>query len=75
MQLYGAQKALHSLEQITDRKKLETFYLYHSLLGEIYAQLNNTTEAKQQFEEALSLTQSNMEKKILRDKILALLNW
>ena len=74
MQVHGAQKALQSLEQIADRKKLETFYLYHSLLGEIYTQLNNTKEAKQQFEKALALTQSNMEKKILRDKILALLN-
>jgi len=73
MQVHGAQKALEALELI-DRKKLEKFYLYHSLYGEIHSRLNNTRLAQMYFQTASKLTQSETEKKILRDKIGALLN-
>ena len=59
---------------ISDKKKLESFYLYHSLLGEIHARLQHSTEAKKHFETAIQLTQSITEKKMLKDKIVALLN-
>lgn len=72
MQVHGATEALQALEKISDRKKLESFYLYDSLLGEIYSQLHNSTEAQKCFEIAIHLTQSDVEKKILRSKILAL---
>jgi len=74
MQVHGAQSALEALKEISDKKKLETFYLYHSLLGEIYSRLNNYVYAKDFFETAMKLTQSETEKKMLRDKIVALLN-
>ncbi len=73
MQVYGAQKALESLGLI-DKKKLESFYLYHSLYGEIHSRLNNTKLAQMYFQTALKLTRSETEKKILRDKIAVLLN-
>ena len=74
MQVYGAEKALETLEHINDRKKLALFYLYHSLLGEIYSRLNNSGLAKSSFEMAISLTRSETEKKMLKEKIVALLN-
>lgn len=74
MQVHGAATALAALENIPGKKKLETFYLYHSLLGEIYSRLNNSVEAKNYFEKAIHLTQSETEKKILKEKIVALLN-
>ncbi len=72
MQVYGAQRALDSLESIRDRKKLESFYLYHSLLGEIYTRLDYSGKAEEQYEIAIDLTHSETEKKILRDKMLVL---
>lgn len=74
MQVHGAEKALQAVELISDKKKLESFYLYHSLLGEIHARLQHSTEAKKHFETAIQLTQSITEKKMLKDKIVALLN-
>jgi RNA polymerase sigma factor (sigma-70 family) len=69
MQVHGAKKALEALEHISDRKKLESFYLYHSLLGEIHSRLKHPVEAKKSFETAIKLTQSEAEKKMLEDKI------
>ena len=74
MQVHGSAAALSTLENIADKKKMETFYLYHSLLGEIYSRLHNSAEAKKHFEKAILLTRSEPEKKILKEKIIALLN-
>ncbi len=74
MMVHGADKALHSLENIPDKKKLESFYLYHSLLGEINSRLDQSVEAKINFENAIKLTKSETEKKMLQEKIIALLN-
>ena len=74
MQVHGAREALKCLQNISDKKKMESFYLYHSLLGEINSRLNNSTEAKKNFETAIRLTQSSTEKKMLKEKIVALLN-
>ena len=74
MQVHGAKKALESIENIPERKRLESFYLYHSLLGEIHSRLNHSSKAKKYFEAAINLTQSESEKKMLKDKILTLLN-
>lgn len=74
MEVHGAAEALASLENISDKKKMETFYLYHSLLGEIHSRLHHSVEAKKYFENAARLTQSDAEKKILKEKIISLLN-
>ncbi|MEP7168119.1 MAG: DUF6596 domain-containing protein, partial [Bacteroidota bacterium] len=74
MQVHGASAALTSLENIKDKKKIETFYLFHSLMGELNSRLNNLIEAKKYFEKAIQLTQSETEKKMLNEKIIALLN-
>lgn len=74
MKVYGAEKALSELEAIKDKKKLESYYLYYSLLGEIHSRLNNPAKAKEYFKIASKLTQSEVERKMLKNKILALLN-
>lgn len=74
MQVHGAGKALEALLAITDRKKLESFYIYHCLLGEINSRLQRQAESKSNFETAMMLTNSATEKKMLREKIIALLN-
>ena len=74
MELYGAAIALEELESIKEKKKLESYYLYHSLLGEIYSRLDNLSAAKEHFEAAIKLTHSETERKMLSNKIVALLN-
>ena len=70
MQVHGAATALQELENIKDKKKLESYYLYYSILGEIHLQLKNSSEAKKYFEKAIQLAPSEMEKKMLREKLL-----
>jgi len=74
MELYGAEKALKELQLINNKKKLETYYLYHSLLGEIYSRIHNLSAAKEHFETAMRLTHSETERNLLKNKILVLLN-
>jgi predicted RNA polymerase sigma factor len=74
MELYGAAIALEELESIKEKKKLESYYLYHSVLGEIYSRLDNLPGAKVHFETAIKLTHSETERKMLSNKIVALLN-
>jgi RNA polymerase sigma factor (sigma-70 family) len=74
MEVSGAAIALKELENIQDKKKLESYYLYHSLLGEIHSRLHNVAKAKTCFESAITLTHSETERKMLKNKIIALLN-
>ncbi len=74
MQVDGADAALQVLNKISDRKKLESWYLYYGLLGEIYTRLNDVKLAKLNFETAIKLTQSEAEKRMLKNKIAALFN-
>ncbi len=74
MQVNGAQAALLELQEIKDLKKLGRYYLYYSLLGEIHLRLNNKEAAKENFDIAINLTQSQVEKKMLKNKIVELLN-
>jgi RNA polymerase sigma factor (sigma-70 family) len=73
MELYGAAIALDEIESIKEKKKLESYYLYHGLLGEIYSRLDNVTAAKKHFVAACTLTHSETERKMLTGKIAALL--
>ncbi|TWI86480.1 RNA polymerase sigma-70 factor (ECF subfamily) [Chitinophaga japonensis] len=72
MQLHGATAALTALERITAQKKLSSFYLYNSLLGELHARLRNIPLAKKYFGIAMTQTQSATEQRILGSKISAL---
>ncbi|MBL0054197.1 MAG: hypothetical protein IPP29_23315 [Bacteroidetes bacterium] len=74
MQLHGPLVALQQLEEMNDNKKLETIYLYYSLLGELNLRLNRREDSKKNFEKAISLTQSPSEKALLSSKIAVMFN-
>jgi RNA polymerase sigma factor (sigma-70 family) len=74
LQIEGAAVALQLLNNINDRKKLENWYLYYAVLGEIYLALNNKEFAKTNFETAVKLTQSEAEKRMLKNRIRMLFN-
>ncbi len=69
MRVRGPAAALSALDAIPDKTRLEAYYLYHSLLGEIYSRLGKTDEADIEFTTAFGLTNSDSEKKLLSGKI------
>ncbi len=74
LHLSGPSSALTALQNIKDKNKLESFYLYYSLQGEIYSMLNDKDRSKQFFETAILMTQSEREKKFLKEKIVSLIS-
>ncbi|QKJ29780.1 sigma-70 family RNA polymerase sigma factor [Mucilaginibacter mali] len=71
MQVDGPQAALTALQDIPGTEK---FYLYHAILGEIYIRLHDFASARISLEGAISLTRAAAEKKILQEKLAAVLN-
>jgi RNA polymerase sigma factor (sigma-70 family) len=72
MQVHGAGEALAALEKGAAARKLASFYLYNSLMGELYARLGVVAEAERYFRLAMDQTHSETEKRLLRNKIAAL---
>ena len=67
-QLSGAEIALETLtKQHTDQ--LNSYYLYHAVLGDLLSQLGRPKQAVRAFRRARALTQSDLEKKLLDRKM------
>jgi len=69
LHVHGAAEALKVLEVIQEKKKIESYYLYHSLLGELFSRLDRDAEARREFEIAMEMTKSETEKKLMASKI------
>ena len=69
LQVNGPLKALEAIGEIKNREKLESYYLYNSLLGEIHSLLHDPIKAKHYFEKAMEQTLSEAEKKLIQKKI------
>ena len=69
---YALSKANGKEEAIIEAEKLKlnNNHLYHSLLGNLYTNIDNK-KALQHLQQALSLTKSNAEKIIISNKIAA----
>ncbi len=66
----GAKPAIEEINSIPDIEKLiGSNHLFSAVLGEMYKQNNNTTEALIYFEKSLQLTNSDTEKKLIQKKI------
>ena len=68
---HGSERALEEIVASNHRPQWEKHYLYHSLLGEIYA-TSDKEIAISSYEKAIRLTQSSAEQELLRKKIAAL---
>ncbi|MFN0032699.1 MAG: RNA polymerase sigma factor [Flavobacteriales bacterium] len=66
--LRGAKEAIAEIESIND-KKLESYYLFHSLHGEILSQLGNQSQAIASYRKAFALTNSAKEKNLIQQKM------
>ena len=65
----GPEAALEILEKIPDKKRMDSFYLYHAVLGEIYIKMGNTQNARLHLRRSIDLTRSEAEKKLLKEKM------
>ena len=74
LQTEGPVAAIQAVEAISDSSKMQNFYLYHCLLGELHARLNNVKKSEECFRKAMEQSQSPVERKLLLSKIAAMNN-
>jgi RNA polymerase sigma factor (sigma-70 family) len=70
-ELYGATEGIKTIEAIKDIESLKRYYLLPATLGEMHLQLLQSEKAKAYFLEAITLTQSEKERALLKEKINA----
>jgi RNA polymerase sigma-70 factor (ECF subfamily) len=63
----GADNAISELHKLKD-DKLDSFYLYHAIEGELFAELGNREKAKAAYSIAASLTDNELERNYLASK-------
>ncbi len=68
-ELKGAAEGIKAIEAIAQISSLKNYYLLPATLGELHAQLQNHQQANQYFEQAMGLTRSAAEKKLLQQKM------
>ena len=71
-ELHGAEAGIQSIKKIEQIDGLQKYYLYHATLGELYARMNEKEKAFEFLSNALKLTSSPAEKKLLSAKQEAL---
>lgn len=69
LKVKGPAAALQAAIALAENKKMEQFYLYHAVLGEVFAQIQDKEQARNSFEKAISLTQSETERRMLTQKM------
>ncbi len=68
-ELYGPAEAIKAIENISQLATLKKYYLLPATLGELYVQIKNHQKANQYFAQAMELTRSAAEKKLLQQKM------
>jgi RNA polymerase sigma factor (sigma-70 family) len=71
-ELHGPEEGIKSIKQIEGLDGLQKYYLYHATLGELYARMNEKEKAFESISNAIKLTSSPAEKKLLSAKKEAL---
>jgi RNA polymerase sigma factor (sigma-70 family) len=68
-ELHGAAAGIKAIESISQLSSLKKYYLLPATLGELHLQLHLYDKAKAYFAQAIALTQSATEKKLLQQKL------
>jgi RNA polymerase sigma factor (sigma-70 family) len=67
----GPQAGIDAVNAIADLKSLESYYLFHAVMGDFELQLDRLPVAAQHFQRALQLAEMQPEKKFLEKRLLA----
>ena len=70
-QVHGPAAGIAAVEAIPDRNRLDSYYLFHAVLGEFQAQNENFAVAAAHFRKALSLTEMQTERAFLSKRLQA----
>jgi len=71
--VYGAEKVLEEIQISSDKQEWEKNYLYHSLLGDVYAS-TDVVKSIHHYSKAIKMTMLEAEKKLLMKKMEAIIN-
>jgi len=67
--VHGAKTGLEAVRAIRDGKKLDSYYLFHAVIGELEMRLNNREAAAQEFRKAFELTETKSERAFLLKRL------
>lgn len=70
--VHGPEAGIRAVEEIRDRRHLDSYYLLYAVLGELHMSLHHFEEAAKSYRKALELTQVRTERMFLTDKLKAL---
>jgi RNA polymerase sigma factor (sigma-70 family) len=65
----GPEAGLQTLRAIRDREKLDSYYLFYSVFGELEMRLNNRAAAAEQFRKAFELAETKSERAFLLKRL------
>jgi len=67
--VHGAKTGLEAVRAIRDGKKLDSYYLFHAVIGELEMRLNNREAAAQEFRRAFELAETKPERALLLKRL------
>ena len=67
--VHGAKTGLEAVRAIRDGKKLDSYYLFHAVIGELEMRLNNRETAAQEFRKAFELAETKSERAFLLKRL------
>jgi len=65
----GPEAGLEAIRGIRDREKLDSYYLFYSVIGELEMRLNNREAAAEQFRKAFELAETKSERAFLLKRL------
>ena len=67
--VHGPETGLQTLRAIRNREKLDSYYLFYSVFGELEMRLNNNAVAAEQFRKAFELAETKSERAFLLKRL------
>ena len=67
--VHGAKTGLEAVRAVRDGKKLDSYYLFYAVIGELEMRLNNREAAAQEFRKAFELTETKSERAFLLKRL------
>jgi RNA polymerase sigma factor (sigma-70 family) len=67
--VHGPEAGLSAIESITGRDVLDTFYLFHAVLGQFHFELKHFEEAARRFRQSAELTAATSEQTFLQNRL------
>jgi len=67
--VHGPEMGLQTLRGIRDREKLDSYYLFYAVFGELEMRLNNHAAAAEQFRKAFELAETKSERAFLLKRL------